>query len=191
MAIITEAQVKAYAKETTSGNDAQWTFATNAANTWIPRHCLRSFATVAGSATARVYTPESLTLTRFHDAHEVTAVAINGSTIDASSYQLEPLNQLNQADQYRPYDRVRLITGAMFDTDRNQATVTVTAKWGWNAIPSEVTLAALILAVDLYRNREMRFGVISTTEFAGVRARANPQVLELLSDFRRDELSMA
>lgn len=190
MAIITASELKAYAKETTSGNDAQWTFAVNAANTWVPRHCLRSFASVDTDASERRYTPESATLVRIHDAHEVTAVAISGGTLDASSYQLEPLNQLNMAEQYRPYDRVRLIYAA-FDTCRTEATVTVTAKWGWNAVPDDVKLATLILGADLYRNREMRFGVISATEFAGVRARANPQVLELLSDFRRDELSMA
>lgn len=188
MAIITSSQFKTFVKDATSTNDTPYGWAIAAVNRWIPTHCKRSFE-VAGSATQRFFVPATNDVVRISDCTTVTAVTNVGTTITSGSYQLEPLNGINSADQTVPYEQIRLLSGAWIFGYPNpkQATIAVTATWGWAAVPDEVTEAALILAADMYRNREMRFGVISATEFAGVRARSNPQVLELLHDLRRPE----
>lgn len=184
MAIITSSDLKGFVDDTTSANDAEYGYAVNAANTWVPQYCNRSFD-VASTATARVFAATDSTVLHIYDATTVTAVTNNGATVASSEYQLEPLNGIDSAGQARPYDRIRLVSGSWHIDGRGEATVSVTATWGWAAVPAQVFEATLILAADLYSNRDKRYGIVTTTEFAGVRARQNPVVTDLLAPFRK------
>lgn len=66
--------------------------------------------------------------------------------------------------------------------------VSVTAKWGWAAIPAPVVRATALLALDMSKDGSAKFGAIALSEDFLVRIRANPRVQMLLDPFRRFDL---
>lgn len=186
MAIITTSDLKTFIDDNTTTNDTPYVWAVNAANRWVPTYCQRTFDISDGSS-ARVYAPTHPTVLRVHDFTGTPTISNNGATLTAADYQLEPLNGLAQDGTARPYEQIRLLSGYWSQSYDREASVTVTAAWGWAAVPSEVFEATLILAADIYSNRDKRYGIVSFTEFAGVRARQNPVVTDLLAPYRRVE----
>jgi hypothetical protein len=188
MALPTLTEFKAYLGTDLSANDTYNQDVLDAAVSTVEHYCARPFA-VAGAATARVYVPQG-SIVRFHDCTTVTSIAVNGSTVATTSYQLEPLNALSWSGQARPYEQARRIDGVCWYVGPyyyGNATVTVTATWGWTAIPDEVKQATLILGKDIAKNRDVAFGIAAFTEYAAIRVRENSTVAALLADFRRDE----
>lgn len=186
MAIITTSNLKAFIGDASTANDTVYGWAVDAANKWVPTHCQRTFD-ISSSSSARVYAPTDPTVLRVHDFTGTPTISNNGATLTAADYQLEPLNGLAMDGSARPYEQIRLLSTTWSQDHVGEASVTVTAAWGWAALPSEVFEATLILAADLYSNRDKRYGIVSFTEFAGVRARQNPVVIDMLSAFRRVE----
>lgn len=186
MAIITTSNLKAFIGDASSTNDTVYGWAVDAANKWVPTYCQRTFD-ISSSSSARVYAPTHPTVLRVHDFTGTPTISNNGATLTAADYQLEPLNGLAMDGTARPYEQIRLLSGTWSQTYDREASVTVTAAWGWAAVPSEVFEATLILAADIYSNRDKRYGIVSFTEFAGVRARQNPVVTDLLAPYRRVE----
>ena len=188
--IATVEEVKAYARDETSTLNYEFIEqALNAAEAEINNGCARRFVVAGATATARVYAPESHELVRIHDCTEITSVVSSGSTVSASSYQLEPLNGLTAAGLAVPYDRIRLLSGS-WDTgssNRREATITVTAKWGWAAIPAQIKQACLVLAKDVLSNRDVRFGLVAVTDAAGISARTNSVVRAAIEQHARVE----
>jgi hypothetical protein len=187
MALPTITEFKAYLGTDLSANDNYNQDVLDAAVSTVQHYCQRPFD-VAGSATARVYVPHR-GIVRFHDCTTVTSIAVNGSTVATTSYQLEPLNALSWSGQARPYEQARRVDGICWYEGPypGKATVTVTATWGWSAIPDEVKSAVLILGKDIAKNRDVAFGIAAFTEYAAIRVRENSTVAALLADFRRDE----
>jgi hypothetical protein len=186
VAIITTSNLKTFIGDDSSTNDTVYGWAVDAANKWVPGHCQRTFD-ISSSSSARVYAPTHPTVLRVHDFTGTPTISNDGATVASGDYQLEPLNGLAQDGTARPYEQIRLLSGTWSQTYDREASVTVTAAWGWAAVPSEVFEATLILAADLYSNRDKRYGIVSFTEFAGVRARQNPVVTDLLAPYRRVE----
>lgn len=150
-------------------------------------HCQRQFAFATGSTSARVYVPEG-DLVHVHDCVSVSSISENGSVVASSEYQLEPLNGITSAGVSVPYRRVRRLGGWWYAYGR-QATVSVTADWGWpgTSFPDEIKQAVLMLARDVRSGRDASYGIAAMTEYAAIRARENVQVRGLLRDFRRVE----
>ena len=107
--------------------------------------------------------------------------------MSASSYQLEPVNGLSATAEAVPYTRIRLLSGAWSVTDRAEASISVTATWGWTSIPYPIIEACKILAKDILSNRDVRFGLVAITDAAGVGARTNPIVASAIASYRRVE----
>lgn len=105
-----------------------------------------------------------------------------------TDYQLEPLNP----DVYEPgpQNRIRLVGGRCISRSLGRAQLQVTAKWGWPAVPISVKQACLILAYDLFKSKDAPFGVAGTTEMGVLRIRENPQVRQLLYNYRNVELEL-
>lgn len=62
-------------------------------------------------------------------------------------------------------------------------TVQVTAKWGWPAVPAQVVEATLMLARDLVKSKDAAYGIVGFAEYGQMRARPNPQAMQLLEPF--------
>ena len=71
------------------------------------------------------------------------------------------------------------------DGDRED-TLSVTARWGWAAIPAEVSLASKLLTRDLLLARDTAFGIVQVGDFSR-RVAANGVVETLLAPLRRAE----
>ena len=162
--------------------------AINAAEELIDEYAGRGLEVVTGatSATARVVAPDVNTaLLRIWDADEVSTVVENGTTLTVGThYQLEPLNQISPTTgAYRPYDTIRRLSGCWY-TNAGEATVTVTAKWGWAqaSIPAAVVEACKVLTRDWLAHRTSSLGVVGANEGGfSIGAREWPQVRKAIA----------
>ena len=182
MAVIaTVEEVKAYARDETSTLNYEFIEqALEAAESAINNGCQRKFFE-ASTSSARVYDLPSDSILRFHDCTAVASI----SGVSSSDYRLEPLNGLSWAGEPRPYEQARLVSGGwQWNTSR---LVTVTATWGWAAIPAQIKQACLVLAKDILSNRDVRFGLVAVTDAAGIGARTNSVVRDAIADYRRVE----
>jgi len=161
--------------------------AIDAAEEAINDHCSRQFVVAHVSNTStRLYVPAGQII-RIHDAVEVTVVADDGATVASTGYQLEPLNNLTVAGETVPYDQIRRLSGYSWACDYGRATVAVTARWGWTALPAKYTEATKILTGDILAQASVRNGVVGFGEFGALRVRENPMVAFLLSRLVRAE----
>jgi hypothetical protein len=178
---------KGYFRSEISADDSIIQAVLDATDSVIQEICQRKFV-VAGSASARTYAPTvGRNVLRIHDCTTITSVVENSTTLTADTdFVKEPVQTVSWSGETRPYEQVRRI-GASWYTDNGKGTVVVTATWGWAAIPSAVTQAALIGAKEILDQREVRFGIAAVNEFGPLRVRANPEVQRLLAPYMRVE----
>jgi hypothetical protein len=149
---ITSAELKATLSLTgQSYADADISLAITAASRAIDHRTGRQFWP-DDNASARTFTPGLTNVLEIADFYELTSVVWDGTTrvLDTDFYREPILGP--------PWNVLRTATGIEFPlSDRS---VTVTAKWGWNAVPEEIKQATKILAARLARRaREAAFGV--------------------------------
>lgn len=156
-----------------------------AAEEAVNDHCARSFDPVAAVASTRRYVPErDGTVVYVHDIGTTTDLVVtdDGSTVTAVDYQLEPVT-VAWSGRAEPYSTIRRLSG-YWHCDGGEATVAVTARWGWASVPEAVQQATMILAKDLVHVRDNRFGVAAFGDYGVIRARDNPHVTQLLARLR-------
>ena len=187
--IATTEELKAYARDETSTLNYEFIEAAlDAAEDEFRHSTMRELVVAGDTGTARVFAATGSCLLRIPDCHEVDSIAVGGTTLETSMYQLEPLNQLSWAGEYRPFDQVRHLSSGWTVTGvHGEATITVTAKWGWQTIPPRVKTAVLVLAKDILSNRDVRFGLVAVTDAAGIGARTNPIVRSAIEQYKRVE----
>lgn len=159
--------------------------ALEAAEQYLDIECGRRFAVAGASATARMYAPDVRTqILDIHDCTEITSVVENTLTLtEDSDYVAQPLNGLTDAGETRPYDRLYRY-GCYWYTDTPKATVTVTAKWGWAAIPPGAKYACLVAAKAFLEAKDIRLGLAALTEAGGVGERQAKAVSEFIRKYQ-------
>lgn len=186
----TVAELKDFARsEIQTADDSLYTSALAAAISEIKRSTHRDLTLATGTPSARVFVPASCTSVRIDDCVSITSVVNDGTTFASNTYQRWPLNG-RLAGEARPYEEITLINGGTFsygDYDASEATITVTADWGWASIPERVRFATLILGRDILGNRDVKFGLVAVTDAAGISARTNTQVRAVVQDYSRVE----
>ena len=158
--------------------------ALKAAERAVDEYCQRSFA-VAGNASARTYVPTGSQLVRIHDCTTVTSVTLDGASIDPTYYQLEPTT-VSWSGQQRPYEQIRYLNGFWMGLTPGKAAVSVTATWGWAAVPDDVVEATLIIGKDICQQRRT-VGNLAIAGDIGTTVRLNTYVRQLLAPLRRAE----
>jgi hypothetical protein len=180
-------QIKDYARsEIPTADDDFIEAAGNTAEATIDQACQRAFVVASVTPSARVYNVPPGEVIRFHDAVQVVSIG----AISSASYRLEPLNGLTWAGEARPYEQARLLSGSWSGswTASDDDTITITARWGWSAIPDRIVQAALIVAKEIIVNRdEVKLGLIGFSDVGGVTARTNPIVRDAINHYRRVE----
>lgn len=141
--------------------------------------CGRSF-TVPTTATARQFVAWSGEHTELDDIADLAGVAItvDGSTVTGWTLEAFP-GTPGPVVRGRtwPWRWVRDLPVA------SGALLTVTAKWGWPAVPAEVEMATKLIAKDLLDSRDTRFGVATFGGDMYARKLAvNPLAVSMLSD---------
>jgi hypothetical protein len=95
-------------------------------------------------------------------------------------YQLEPLNAGLSG---KPYRRIVAINGFNFPVAVDKPLVQVTAQWGWNAIPSDVTQACILLSMRQFARLNAALGVVGFADMAMQVRAVDPDVRDLLNPY--------
>lgn len=186
MAYVTLEQFKLYVRsEIGAIDDDDLTAVLTSAEDAVDSYCGRSFD-VAGSGSARVYVPTGTDVLYIHDATTVTAVTDDGATLTSGTdFQKEPLNGLVGAMSV-PFYRLRRLENVWSGT--HEATISVTATWGWSATPERVKQATKMLAKELLEARNNKSGYVELGDMAA-RALTHPKFAMLLDRLRRVDMT--
>lgn len=107
------------------------------------------------------------------------------TTWAADDYQLEPLSAAASGGAYA-WTRLVAVGDEGFPVHARRATVRVTARHGWSAIPDQVTQACVIRAAAVFKRKEAVLGVAGMNGFGEIRiTRKDPDVIDLLHNFLR------
>lgn len=146
------------------------------------------------AATARTYRPTRADLVITQDFHTITGLVVKtdegdagtfDTTLTSSAFELEPADGIGPDGQPGwPFWKIRLVDGTAFPAGRRR-TVQVTAQWGWAAVPDSVKEAAGVLAEDIFKLKDAPFGAGGFAEYGRIRARENPNVANLIGNYRR------
>jgi len=178
---------------TVSTDDAFLNLAIDSAEQSINDLCGRKFS-VDGSASARTYraqpylcvTDDISTLTGLVVKTDTSGDGTFDTTWASTDYQVEPLNNLLKTTP-RSVNNLRAVGSYTFPVyGDGLASVEVTAKWGWPAVPDSIKQAALMVSAKLYSRKSSPLGIIGMGDFGPVRiSRSDPDVGHLLMDYRR------
>jgi len=110
------------------------------------------------------------------------AVTVDGRTWTLDDdFELAPANADADGGAYAWWELAEL--GAAFPA---RPRVTVTAKFGWAAVPVQVEEATILRAVALFKRKDAAYGVADFGEFGPVRiTRKDPDVMDLLRPFQK------
>lgn len=174
-------------------DDAELERAIGAASRWIDKLCGRRFYLDSG-VTARVFRPVSSCLVLTDDFATATGLIVKTDpntdltftdTWTAADFELEPINGIGPAGQPWPYYALRRAETLAYPT-AGRASVQVTAKWGWPAVPDDITVACIRLAAFVFRTKDSPLGVAAFTDLGALRARTPSVVLDLITGYERE-----
>lgn len=166
-----------------------------AASRQIDAYCGRKFW-LDPTPTVRLYSPDDAYEAVVADIGSTTGLAIATDSGEdggwatswaASDYQLEPLNGDVGADSAAyAWWRIVAVDRYQFSPGRRRATLQVTARHGWSAVPKPVVEACLLRAAALYKRREAVFGAAALNGFGDLRiGRRDYDVTDLLHPYVR------
>ncbi|MFF8768496.1 hypothetical protein ACF07Q_28610 [Nocardiopsis dassonvillei] len=170
----------------TAAEDERLDQALNAASRGIERIAGRHFNR-ADAPSTRAVVPLRDRLLVVPDFHTVEGLAVEdtaGQMWDAAGLQLEPLDGVQDGVEGWPYWRIRSL-GGPFPRQGDRATVRVTARWGWAAVPADIVEATLIAAAELWKLKDAPLGVTGMADWGMIRVRDNPKVYSLVAAYRR------
>ena len=156
----------------------------------IDEHCGWRFWRDA-TATTRYYTAEHDDTLFIDPLVSVTSIATDTdgdgtytTTWATTDYRLMPVNAA--ADNW-PYTWIKIKSGGSYDFVSYDAGVRIVGVFGWPAVPSQVTEAALLLSEQLYKRKDAIFGVMSFPEAGEIRMLIDkdPHLRMLLAPFVR------
>jgi hypothetical protein len=152
-------------------------------------------------ATARVFQVDDVGFAWVDDFWDLATLAVatdddddgvfETTWVQNTDYRALPLNAgADTGSAYAYYqlaavrESINLVTPQRFRPYQRRPVLQVTAKWGWSAVPPEVNLATIILAVKLFKRKDAPFGVAGMSDFGAVRiAQSDPDVKMLLAAY--------
>lgn len=179
-------EFEAYYRSTVTIDLPEIEAAVEVASNAIDFHTGRTFI-VPTAATTRSFVALDGYLAKVDDIANTTDLVIvdNATTLAAADYQLETspgrTARPDHAGLTRPYAHVRRLSGSWHHDE--EATLVITARFGWPAVPDAVKLATKMLAKDLLSARDTRFGLAQVGEFSR-RISTNGMVAALLDPLK-------
>ena len=106
-----------------------------------------------------------------------------------TDFKLFPANASAESPA-RPWDEIRIrpLSAYYFPVDDDMPTVQVTAKFGWLAVPDEVTKACVVQAVYLFKSDDAAFGVVNFGDTGAafrLNSRLHPVAAALLEPYSK------
>lgn len=182
--------------------DDQLQDAVDSASREIERWCNRQFNKQT-SATARKFAATSKYCAVIDDFHTEADLVIKSMTDDdgvfdktwaSSEFELRPANGVVSGQTGWPFWRIKAVSGETFPLavpGERAFRLEVTAQWGWDAVPSPVRQACLMLAAKNFMMKDAPLGLLgnSMNEFgATARVMDDRLVMAKLRTFRRDSV---
>lgn len=158
-----------------------------AASRAIDAHCHRQFGNIA-AAGARVYRRQPywddrlcLWVLPIDDVQDTTGMTVGGVALASSGVTLLPDNAVVES---RPYERIGFGQYA-----KPTMPLTIIARWGWSAVPTQVKGATRIQTNRFLKRRESPFGVAGSMQAGSeirLLSRVDPDVGVALRGLGRD-----
>lgn len=125
---------------------------------------------------------------RVDDIHTATGlvVTVNGSALASDAYRLLPDNA---ASHGKPWERIGVTTATARTVGIGAPYVTITATFGWSAVPTIVEEAVMLQLARLDKRRDAPFGVAGSPDSGSeVRLldRLDADVALMVREVRRD-----
>lgn len=185
--LLTLPEANAFLRSTDTVDDAETAVWITAASRAIEEHCHRQFGQYV-SAAARVYRrrpvwdPElCLSTVDIDDVQDTTGMTVAGVALASSGAILLPDNAPGEG---RPYERLGFASSAT-----PTMPLTVVARWGWTAIPTQAKGAARLQVSRFAARRDSPYGIAgSPTDGSEMRltARVDPDVAMALRGLGRE-----
>jgi hypothetical protein len=186
----TLAQVKSALRITDSVDDTLLEQAIESASRRIDGYCGRWFYKTQQTA-IKVYPFDYYNVPTQDIANTTVTVAVstqgNGvydqTWTQGTDYQLEPLNASLNSD---PYNRIVAIGGKTFpiQVTPNVPYVQITAQWGWQNVPIDVTQACVLLSIRQFARLNAALGIVGFNDMAIQVKAVDPDVRDLLNQYR-------
>jgi hypothetical protein len=186
----TLAQVKSALRITDNVDDTLIEQAIESASRRIDGYCGRWFYKTAQTA-IKVYPFDYYNVPTQDIANTTVTVAVstqgNGvydqTWTQGTDYQLEPLNASLNSD---PYNRIVAIGGKTFpiQVTPNVPYVQITAQWGWQNVPIDVTQACVLLSIRQFARLNAALGIVGFNDMAIQVKAVDPDVRDLLNQYR-------
>lgn len=188
----TLAEIKAALRITDSTDDTLLEKAVESASRRIDGYCGRHFFKTASTAVP-MYPYNEYLLVFGRDVANTSVTIKIDSTGDGTyattltqgtDYVLEPRNVPIFA---RPFEMARVVNGNTFPlfTLPSFETVQVTAQWGWDSVPHDIREACVLLAMRQFARLNAALGVVGFADMAITVRAVDPDVRDLLSQYRR------
>lgn len=196
----TLAELKARMAITVATWDTMIEDALESASREIDGHCGERKFWLDDDVSARVYYPDSAGFTAVDDIATTTGLIVKtdsagdgtyATTWSAADYELQPLNGIVDGETGWPYWQIKAVGAYHFPCNATRAPLQVTAKWGWAAVPANVSEACRIIAEEIYKLKDAPFGVAGFGDMGVVRIRDNPKVAGMLFRYQRDGVKVA
>ena len=185
----TLAQIKSAVGINDSVDDALLEMAVESASRQIDSYTERIF--YDGGTATRIFTPLDNFVCATDDFRTLTRIRTSedGETYDtewdSTDWQEEPLNRIAGGIE-TAFTQVRAVKDYLFPTRGGDATVEMTAVWGWPSIPIQITQATVMLASRIFKRLDAPLGIVSG-ELGSMRVgfKLDPDVQHLIDPFRK------
>ena len=175
--------------------DALLQLSVNAASRWIDGYCDQRFYVDSALSTREFYSSDGRSLPIDVGISTTTGLVVaidtdGDGTFEttltiATDFILKPTNAPDDTP-VRPYTEIWLANNYLWPCLYDgRPGAQVTAKFGWPAVPDDVTMACVLAAQDLYKAKDAPFGVAGAADFGALRITQNRTVLNLLQPYRR------
>lgn len=188
---VSATDVAAYLRVDDTVDNAEFGIWATAASRAIDKRCNRQFGLVAAPQAriyrrAPAYDPTiGLWTLEIDDVQDVTGLLVNGVAYASSGATLLPDNAPQNGE---PWQRLAFATQPICSTPGYSVINTITAKWGWTAIPSQVIAAAKLQCSRWNSRRDSPYGIAGSPDTGSemrLLAKLDPDVSTSLAGLSR------
>jgi hypothetical protein len=167
--------------ELVDADEADFPRAIAASSRAIDKHCRRQFGLVAAPEVRRytVRCRHGYVVADVDDLQTTTGLLVAGDAVVDPEFL-----PLNASAKGEPWTMLEVAESAVDDRGR----VSITARWGWTAVPVAVVEACLLQASRLCARRGAPFGIAGSPSSGSemrLLAKVDPDVAVSLGDYRR------
>ena len=188
---VSAADLAAYLRDPLADDLTEYGVWATAASRAIDKRCNRQFGQLAAPA-ARVYRrppvydpTTALWLLEIDDVQDMTGMLVNGVAFASSGAVLLPANAPSDS---QPWQRIGFTTEPTWSYPGAPVIYTITARWGWAAVPSQVVAAVKLQANRWNKRRDSPYGIAGSPDQGSemrLLAKLDPDVSTTLAGLSR------